>query len=169
LEVQAPPERFDADTDMKNLRRIAWGLVILYWGALFALTHTPPDRAPHPPSFLGDKGSHALAYLVLTFLLGFTLWTFGLGRRSRLWPWITLAAVLAYGAVDEWTQIIVGRDCELLDWVADGIGAAVAVLLLAVVFRIVRRVAGDEAVDGAARSEVSAVDEPAAKPLGSVP
>jgi VanZ family protein len=154
---------------MKHLRRIAWGLVVLYWIALFALTHTPPDRAPHPPSFLGDKGSHAIAYLGLTFLLGFTLWTFGLGRRTRLWPWITLSAVLAYGAVDEWTQTLVGRDCELLDWVADGTGAVVAVLLLAVVFRVVRRVVGDDAVDGTAKSTQPAVREkPGAEPLGSV-
>lgn len=157
---------------MKYMRRIAWCLVALYWVALFTLTHLPPSEAPHPPSFLGDKGSHAIAYCGLTFLLGFTLWTFGLGRRSRLWPWITLSAVLAYGAVDEWTQIIVGRDCELLDWVADGTGAVVAVLLLAVVFRVVRRVVGDEAVDGVVRSEKPAAacgERRRIEPLGSVP
>jgi VanZ family protein len=157
---------------MKHLRRVAWGLVALYGVALFTLTHLPPKEALHPPSFLGDKGVHALAYCGLTFLLGFTLWTFGLGRRSRLWPWITLSAVLAYGAVDEWTQTLVGRDCALLDWVADGTGALIAVLLLAVVFRVIRRVVWDEAVDGTAApppDRPSTAERPGAKRLGSVP
>ena len=49
----------------------------------------------------------------------------GLGRR---WFWIALLAVPLIGALDEWHQLYVpGRNCSVIDWMADVLGTIVAV------------------------------------------
>ena len=53
------------------------------------------------------------------------------GLGSRRWaPWLAIAAVSLFGVSDEWHQSFVpGRSCEVADWVADTLGAALAVSL----------------------------------------
>jgi VanZ family protein len=108
---------------MLSTRRILWAVTILYWGVLFALTHLPPDRLPHGPG--SDKLHHFTAYAVLCFILGATLWQ-AFPSRRRLIPLVVLLVAALYGGFDEFTQILVGRDCELNDWLADVSGAATA-------------------------------------------
>ena len=108
---------------MTSIRRILWTITACYWGVLFTLTHIPPRHLPHGPG--SDKLHHFAAYLVLAFLLGGTLWMVFPARR-RLMPILVVLAAMAYGAFDEFTQIAVGRDCELNDWLADVAGAACA-------------------------------------------
>lgn len=101
------------------------GALGVYWLTLFAATHTPDTNAAGP--FLSfDKALHAGAYFVLTTLL-LIAW-----RRTGAWPtWrgrLAVAAIaLAYGAVDEITQPYFERQCELLDWLFDGLGIALAI------------------------------------------
>jgi len=47
------------------------------------------------------------------------------------WPaWLAVLVVSAFGATDEWHQYFVpGRDCDVFDWLADTLGAALAVTL----------------------------------------
>jgi hypothetical protein len=107
----------------------------LYWMGLGALTHMPPQHMPH--SGLGDKLGHAAAFCLLGALLYSTLWL--LRPMSRgLW-WKTLLIVLIYGALDEWTQPLTRRTCDLWDWVCDAAGVSVAVLTLSMVRFIVQR------------------------------
>ena len=108
---------------MTLVRRLFVVTTALYWVVLFVMTHLPPKRVPHGPG--GDKLHHFGAYLVLTFLLGGTLWMVFPARR-RLMPLLVVLAAMAYGAFDEVTQIAVGRACELNDWFADVAGAASA-------------------------------------------
>ena len=108
---------------MLPTRRILWVLTILYWVILFALTHLPPDRLPHGPG--SDKVHHFTAYALLCFILGATLWQ-AFPSRRRLIPLLVLLVAAVYGGFDEITQILVGRDCELNDWLADVSGAATA-------------------------------------------
>jgi VanZ family protein len=116
---------------MTWLRRIFWFGTIAYWIALFVLTHLPPQQAVHIPGTFTDKQVHAVAYLLLSLALGVTLTVSLPGRR---WiPMFVVAAAMAYGAIDERTQLFVGRDCELNDWLADVTGACIAAVLLVVI------------------------------------
>jgi hypothetical protein len=47
------------------------------------------------------------------------------------WPaWLAVLIVSAFGVTDEWHQSFVpGRDCDVFDWLADTLGAALAVTL----------------------------------------
>jgi VanZ family protein len=51
-----------------------------------------------------------------------------LGRGGRPPGVLVLGILLAYGAADEWTQLLVNRSCELADWYADAAGAAAGVV-----------------------------------------
>lgn len=121
---------------MKWTRRILWTLTAAYWLGIFILTHLPAERLPRPPMNLGDKACHGLAYFGLSMLIGLTIWATAPHRRG--WLWIILVTGLSYGAIDEWLQIPVGRDCELLDWVADSTGVMLAVLILSIFQRTAR-------------------------------
>ena len=112
---------------MTLARRILWTLTLLYWAALIMLTHTPPAHMPKGPS--NDKLAHFLAYLVLAFLLGTTLYLALPAKRPRL-PLLVLLAGALYGALDELTQPFFKRDCELGDWLADVGGVATVALVL---------------------------------------
>lgn len=61
-----------------------------------------------------DKVHHALAFFALALPLSFT--------RPRLALWITIAAI-AYGGAIELIQPSVGRDRDIWDFLADGVGA----------------------------------------------
>ncbi|MBI4624416.1 MAG: VanZ family protein, partial [Verrucomicrobia bacterium] len=72
-----------------------------------------------------DKVAHFMVYGLLATLVC------RLGRGWRALAW-ALVAVSAFGATDEWHQTFVpGRSSEFADWIADTLGAALAVLLYA--------------------------------------
>ena len=96
---------------------LAWALAI--FSASCRSTLAGPDIAQ------SDKVAHFLAYGLLATLVC------RLGRGWRAAGWAVLAAS-AYGASDEWHQSFTpGRSCELADWVADTLGAALAAALYA--------------------------------------
>jgi VanZ family protein len=102
----------------------------IYWLILFIATSIPVERLPS----IGftDKINHFIAYFILAILVNLTLIY---QRKSRLLferaPIATIVICLLYGALDEVHQMFVpGRFAETLDWVADAIGAAAAVLLI---------------------------------------
>ena len=84
------------------------------------------ERAPIPDFGFTwqDKVFHFLAYLV------YALTVYNAVRLSSITEWrramVILAVSALYGAADEWHQFYVpGRSSELLDWVADVLGASV--------------------------------------------
>lgn len=117
---------------MSRLARIAPWLTALYWIALFAATHVPAYRLPPVP--VTDKTAHTVTYGLLAIALMVTLHL--RGRLNGGTGITVLAILLAYGAIDEWTQIPVGRSCELADWFADAAGAATAVVLVTLALRM---------------------------------
>jgi VanZ family protein len=123
-----------------RLRTWALALLVVYWLALFAGTHVPHAPQLLLPKDVSDKLLHLTAYAGLAFLICLN-WSFR-------WPlnWrhgvLVLALLAAFGGLDEVTQIPVGRDCDLVDWYADVIGATAGVglfLLAASVFRLAER------------------------------
>jgi VanZ family protein len=117
-------------------RRILWTLTAIYWAILFALTHLPVRDLPHIN--LWDKFEHMAAYACLGVALFLAVWA---SRPKLSQIGITVLAIgMMYGAIDEWLQILVGRDCELLDWFADTTGVAIVVVILTFVrWRTMRR------------------------------
>jgi len=124
-------------------RRLAAAILVVYWIALVAGTHVPQPPMLIFPRALSDKWLHMLAYVGLSFLLSlnWSLW--------RPWAWwhalAVLGALAAFGAVDEITQIPVGRDCEPMDWVADVIGSTVGLAIFLAVRTAWRMAAGPRA------------------------
>ena len=95
---------------------------------LLTATHLPPDSPLIPPEVFGiDKVYHFTAYAILAGLLA-AAWQFSSGiltSRHLRWVW---CAIAIFGALDELTQIPVGRDCSIWDWLADVVGAACGLL-----------------------------------------
>jgi len=124
---------YDPVRTMTRMNPSAIALVV-YWIVMFTGTHYP-----RPPHFLlplqhSDKVLHFVGFAGLAFLFAVVLrhrWSWAMGF------WIA-GLVSVYGALDELTQPWVGRDCELLDWVADvlgTIGGLAAFLVAAMVMR----------------------------------
>jgi VanZ family protein len=121
-----------------DVRKTRWALTIIvagYWLALLVGTHMP--RVPKALQMPGsDKWQHTTAYAGLAFLL--------IARRSvgRPLTWKralgVAGIVILFGALDELTQIPVGRDAEFNDWLADSFGTLVGVGLFAAMRRMFR-------------------------------
>lgn len=100
-------------------RKIAAVLLIFYWPAFFVAAHTPLPQVVREAG-VSDKGLHFLAYLVLAFLLWFTVVDGGNVSWRRAGPWCVFFATIAYGVLDEWLQNFVsGRSCDPRDFLAD--------------------------------------------------
>src|SRR4051812_49190337 len=94
--------------------------LIVYWLLLFGATHLPPIALPK--THVSDKFEHFTAYCVLSILLAIVLGA-RRGRIALVSCSLTILIACAYGAIDEWTQPIVGRICDLHDWYADALGS----------------------------------------------
>jgi len=106
-------------------------LGLAYWIALFVLTHLPPKEVPK--ANVSDKLVHLVAYFILGIFLHTALSRYRSTAIHVLW------ILMAYGALDELTQPLVGRSCELADWCADVAGGAAAVVVMAAVAWTARR------------------------------
>ena len=98
-----------------------WLWPLLYAATIVAMSH----RSTVPgPSWLGfDKVVHFCAY----GLLATAVCRLGRGWAAAGWALVVTAA---FGATDEWHQSFVpGRAMDFADWVADTLGAALAVTL----------------------------------------
>ena len=116
------------------LNRLSLLLALAWMAVLFYLSHQPSLDAPM--LFPGqDKLFHALAYGVLGFLL--------LGSRAPAtdgFPALQIRSSILiaslYGISDEFHQYFIpGRSADAWDWVADTLGAVIAVSLLAWLIR----------------------------------
>ena len=108
---------------MKN----AWLLLLAgYSGFIFYLSHQAVVAVP--ALFLHqDKLFHAAAYALLAFLsINYFNYRFAVYRNALLAAFVFCAL---YGASDEWHQSFInGREADILDWLADCIGATIMLL-----------------------------------------
>jgi len=105
--------------------------LLFYWPTIFILAHIPIPQVVYRAR-VSDKSLHFLVYLILVFLLWFAInpdrrvnW-----RKAGVW-WILLVVVW-YGAFDEWLQGYVGRSCNVMDFLADLVGALTSLVLLSI-------------------------------------
>jgi len=108
---------------------LRWLVVVGIAGIIYIVSDLPKPAVsvhlfPH-----ADKVAHFVVYAVLAMALFRALWT----DPSRPTPVgvLLLGVVLAtlYGVSDEFHQSFSGRDFDVIDMVADGLGAAVAAAL----------------------------------------
>lgn len=105
-----------------------------YWLVLFIATHLPAGTRYLPRQNV-DKVDHFFGYALLALLI-VTTWQLVAGyltTRHLCWAWV---AIVFYGAIDEITQIPVGRECSLWDWLADAVGAVLGLLIFVGLRRI---------------------------------
>lgn len=110
---------------LSHQRKITAALLTLYWPAFFVAAHTPVPEVVREAG-VSDKGLHLLAYLILMFLLWFTVSDGGKVDWRRAAPWCVLLITIAYAIFDEWSQTFVaGRSCDARDFLADLVGMCV--------------------------------------------
>ncbi len=103
--------------------------LLFYCAGIFWLSHQPSLPVPMLFEFQ-DKLHHFTAY----FIMGLLAWR---SFRHVIKPPLLLAGASVafcslYGISDEWHQSFVeGRTSDCVDWLADTIGATVAMTLLA--------------------------------------
>ncbi len=119
-------------------RLCRWPVLLAWMALIFALSSIPNEVVNVAPQRIPfDKMAHGSEYAVLGFLL------FGIGRAHargvRAGVVLAAAAVALatlYGATDELHQRFVpGRDPDLHDLAADGMGSAVGALAAAFTLR----------------------------------
>ena len=111
---------------LANVKRVWLALLASYCGVIFYLSHQ--SALPAPMLFAHqDKFFHALAYAILGFL-AFRYFN-GVLVNSRHVFVIAMGFSALYGASDEWHQSFInGREADILDWLADCIGAVFMLL-----------------------------------------
>lgn len=115
--------------DVVQLLGTYWLPVGLYLALIFALSSIPGFNVPGSLLYK-DKIAHLVEYAVLGWLVH---------RAARAtWPEVpayprvllTLIGIALFGAADEVFQAgTPGRDSSILDWLADTLGATLAVLM----------------------------------------
>jgi VanZ family protein len=106
-------------------RWLSFALVV-YWIGMTIGTHSPSSLVPGGTNHT-DKLMHGGAFAGLTVLccLAFDI------RRFLL----AGALLVAYAAVDETTQGLVGREVDILDWSADVVGICLGLVIARAVHR----------------------------------
>jgi VanZ family protein len=106
----------------RSLGTLEVGLAVLYAGGIFvvgSLRNTPPAARE-----LSDKLQHGLGFALLALL-----WCRALHRVRPGWSQLAVASAAFLvsvglgGALELWQGWLGYRSCELLDWVADAVGA----------------------------------------------
>lgn len=123
---------------MKKINRVFVFIylpLIIHWVTIFILTSLPSESLPSVE--ISDKLNHFLAFFVLGFFLNLTLkyqTKFPALKKNILI--ITIIIASGYGLLDELHQLFVpGRSAEVLDWIADFIGAISGSLLAEAIYR----------------------------------
>jgi VanZ family protein len=112
-----------------------WLLPALAYAALIFYLSSLPNPLPALTGLVWDKALHLVEYGGLGALL--TLGLDGVSRLGLRRAALRAAALASlYGASDELHQAFVPRrSCELNDWIADTIGAALGAALAALILR----------------------------------
>lgn len=119
----APPVRTNR---IKKMASRARTLAVAYFIILFIATHVPTVGSGGP-SF-SDKWAHFSAYLLLCALV-LAGWELTIGKLQPRHYFAVWLAGVVYGAFDEWTQIPVGRTCDMSDWGADVLGVTLGIIV----------------------------------------
>ena len=110
-------------------RRVSIISLVLYWPMLLVFAHIPIPESVRSAN-VSDKSLHFLAYLVLTFLLWFSIKPQEKVNWRKIPVWFVLFGLILYGVADEIVQSHIGRSCDPMDVVANFSGIFFCLLLL---------------------------------------
>ena len=110
-------------------KKISVIALVLYWPMLLVFAHIPVPESVRS-AHVSDKSLHFLAYLVLTFLLWFSIKPQEKVKWRKITVWLLLFGLTAYGAIDEVVQSFVGRSCDAMDIAANFSGTFFGLLVL---------------------------------------
>lgn len=116
---------------MKNdrlLHRVRHGVLILcviLWMGAFTATHVPGEDLPE--FHTSDTVLHVTGFAGLASTFFVTLAAYGVSRIHRIPTGICI--MMIYAALDESTQPFFHRSQDIMDWLADLGGTALALLL----------------------------------------
>lgn len=113
----------------RYVRFIAWlWTLLIFVGCLW-----PGKELPHVDVPLIDKWTHFVLFG------GFTLlWLLAGQKQDRGYVFRVLIVAIALGGFIELLQgllVFLGRSMELMDWIADGVGALLGLILAAPAYR----------------------------------
>ncbi|MBZ0199793.1 MAG: VanZ family protein [Ignavibacteriaceae bacterium] len=115
---------------------LVYAPLAVYWAAIAVATSIPAKSLPK--TSINDKIEHILAYFGLGFLLSFAL--YAQGKYIFLKNNYAISALLItliYAVVDEIHQLLIpGRQCDILDMIADLAGAIAGIILIKVIVKI---------------------------------
>ncbi|MGB8317125.1 MAG: VanZ family protein [Ignavibacteriaceae bacterium] len=122
----------------KNKGKLLYIPLVIYWLVLLVLTTLPGKELPK--TGINDKIEHFTAYFLLGILLSLTL--LFQNKFSKIKKYFTLFTGLIiglYAALDEIHQLFIpGRNCDILDWTADMIGASIGILVIIFLIKILQ-------------------------------
>jgi VanZ family protein len=105
-------------------------LLAFYWPTLFILAHIPIPKFVRQAQ-VSDKNFHFFAYLILVFLLWFTISPDKKVNWRKAATWLVLLVMIGYGAADEWLQrYVAGRSCDIKDFAADLVGVITGLIFI---------------------------------------
>lgn len=99
---------------------------VLLLVVMFIFTHYPMPVSPGIT--ISDKLVHFVAFLTLTFMILLS-WELSAGVLQPKHYFVVWLVTTLYGALDEITQIPVGRVCDGLDWLADVVGIVAGLII----------------------------------------
>src|SRR5262245_32510629 len=113
-------------------------VVVFYWLALFVATHVPMSATLVGKRYSLDKLEHLAAFATLAGLLS----VLGTAMGIRWWKLVIgiVVVVAVYAIFDEATQSFVSsRSPDILDWLADLVGAGLGIALFFLVHLLLTR------------------------------
>jgi len=113
---------------MQNRQKVILGALLCYWLAAFVFSHIPIPQIVYRAD-ISDKRLHCIEYLILVFLIWFSI---GPDRKVNWYrpaAWLVFFATACYAGMDEWLQGYVGRTPDIMDFTADIIGALLGLIL----------------------------------------
>ncbi len=119
---------------LSRIQKVTIISLVFYWSIFFILAHIPVPLLVRRAG-VSDKGLHFLAYLILVFLLWFAINPPGRNKKvnwRRAGVWWVFFVVTGYGVLDELLQGFTGRNCDVMDIVADIAGTFTGLILLSV-------------------------------------
>lgn len=119
-----------------RMRRLMLALSVLALAGAFSVSHIPSD-VMHDIKTPSDTSLHMSGFAILAGLFLLMLAAFNV---RAMWRSLVVLAVMAlYAALDERTQPLVNRVCDVRDWYADMAGSTIAVIVLGLLLRIFAR------------------------------
>jgi len=115
----------------KNKKILVYYPLAVYWSVLFVMTSLPSVKFVEKLK-ISDKIEHFFAYAVLGLLLTLALHMQNkFERLNSNYGFWSVVIIAIYAALDEIHQLFIpNRSGEILDWLADFLGALIASLLI---------------------------------------